>query len=190
MACNIAAYTSRGSMKLLSSLHLTVCGCTPRQTLGDPSFSPAFLAIAGDQVRAHAAEELHITCRHHRAVTPQHGTRQDRHIHRRGLLPKIVSICSPGIQSESPASDRHSRSSTPAREMRLSMQVRRKCRVHKTPRRSFCRPASHSLEIDAQFRCNVKASSPGMSSSLRVVQFLRDIGRMTKNGHILRRSWN
>lgn len=75
MACNIAAYTSRGSMKLLSSLHLTVCGCTPRQTLGDPSFSPAFLAIAGDQVRAHAAEELHITCRHHRAVTPQHGTR-------------------------------------------------------------------------------------------------------------------
>jgi hypothetical protein len=70
------------------------------------------------------------------------------------------------------------------------MQVRRKCRVHKTPRRSFCRPASHSLEIDAQFRCNVKASRPGMSSSPRVVQVLRDIGRMTKNGHILRRSWN
>jgi hypothetical protein len=62
LACNIAAYTSRDSMKLLSSLHLiTVCGSTPRQSLGDPSFSPAFLAIAGDQVHAHAAEELHIT---------------------------------------------------------------------------------------------------------------------------------
>ena len=174
-------------MKLLSSLHLQSVSVRPDERSATPAFPQLFLQTLA--IRCTHMLPRNSTS-HHRAVTPQHGTRQDRHIHRRGLLPKIVSICSPGIQSESPASDRHSRSSTPAREMRLSMQVRRKCRVHKTPRRSFCRPASHSLEIDAQFRCNVKASSPGMSSSLRVVQFLRDIGRMTKNGHILRRSWS
>ena len=101
---------------------------------------------------------------HHRAVTPQHGTRWDRHTHRRVLLPKIVSIHSPRIFIGE-SDQRHSRSSSPARGMRLSMQVRRKCRAHKTPRCSFCRPASHSLEIDAQFRCNVKACSPHVIQS-------------------------
>jgi hypothetical protein len=174
-------------MKLLSSLHLiTVCGSTPRQSLGDPSFSPAFLAIAGDQVHAHAAEELHITSpsRH----TPAWNSLGSTHTSQSIVAEDRFNLQSGNSIGES--GQRHSRSSTPAREMRLSMQVRRKCRVHKTPRRSFCRPASHSLEIDAQFRCNVKASCPGMSSSPRVVQVLRDIGRMTKNGHILRRSWN
>ncbi|OSS45643.1 hypothetical protein B5807_09487 [Epicoccum nigrum] len=162
-----------------------ICVSTPRRTLGDPSFSPAFLANAGDQVHAHAAEELHITSpsRH----TPAWNS-LDRHTGRRVLLPKIFSVYSMEIFIGE-SGQRHSRSSTPACEMRLLMQVRRKCRAHKTLRRSFCRPASHSLEIDAQFRCNVKACSPGMSSSLRVVQSLRDIGRMTKNGHILRHSW-
>jgi hypothetical protein len=114
LACNIAAYTSRSLMKFLSSLHLTVCGSTPRQTLGDPSFSPAFLAIAGDQVHAHAAEELHLTSpsRHTPAWNPlgstytsqsivaeDHFNSQSGNIHGR-VRPATLKVLNTGSRDE------------------------------------------------------------------------------------------